>query len=377
MELLGREFSIVKDGLDPNEVVDFLETIAGSSAAAFKRLEQFSAFQTVAKTMGESIAEARQLAEHAKIQARVEAQREKAQAREEVKQQVASMLDRAKKSCTASIEDTCSVLLEAITKAQEIEETAFEKAKEMVAINLAEIHQTVQDAVESPHRQVDSGQEQSADKSSGPLAESADITSADEVQQTEPEEQPSIDLTNLQESLTSLQESLTSLHESKSALEHTQVVQPSDSETEEDQGPTDVETTDSEPEDGSDHLYSGDVTVTIPEGAEESWMREFRRRILKTPGMRIRGESGVDEKTTTVSLSLDEPAPLLLTLQELPNVSRVIEGQNGGEPSEKPRLRLWPRVSRNSRQTTITIELDNNAPDQSSQTSDDRVVSAA
>ena len=58
VKLLGREFSIVEDGLDPKEVLAFLEASAGSSEAAFKHLEQFSAFQSVARTMEESIREA-------------------------------------------------------------------------------------------------------------------------------------------------------------------------------------------------------------------------------------------------------------------------------------------------------------------------------
>ena len=84
IELLGREFRIVKDGLDPKEVMEFLEASAGSSEAAFKHLEQFSAVQSVARTMEESISEARQFTEQAKAKAKIEADRERAKATAEI-----------------------------------------------------------------------------------------------------------------------------------------------------------------------------------------------------------------------------------------------------------------------------------------------------
>ncbi len=34
IEVLGREFTVVREGLDPGEVIDFLEAVAGSSEAA-------------------------------------------------------------------------------------------------------------------------------------------------------------------------------------------------------------------------------------------------------------------------------------------------------------------------------------------------------
>ena len=83
MELLGREFRTAEKGLDPNEVIEFLKAVTGSSEDAFQRLEQFSALQTAAKTMEESISQARRLAEYARKQAESEAQQKKTQAVEE------------------------------------------------------------------------------------------------------------------------------------------------------------------------------------------------------------------------------------------------------------------------------------------------------
>ena len=77
VELFGREFRIVEKGLDPEEVIDYLENATGASDAAFKQLEQFSAIQAVAKTIDESVAQAKRLAEHARAQAEAEAQQAK------------------------------------------------------------------------------------------------------------------------------------------------------------------------------------------------------------------------------------------------------------------------------------------------------------
>ena len=139
IELLGREFSVVKDGLDPKEVIEFLEASAGSSEAAFKHLEQFSAFQSVARTMEESISEARQMAEQAKAKARIEVDRERAKAIVEVQQQSSAILDETMRSCMASVEGIHSVILDAVAKTEEIQHEAFKKTREMVATNIAGI----------------------------------------------------------------------------------------------------------------------------------------------------------------------------------------------------------------------------------------------
>jgi len=78
------------------------------------------------------------------MQAREEAQREKARANEEMRRHVTAVLDHSKESRIVSTDGTYPVLLGAIMKAQEIETTALEKAKEMVYVNLAGVNQSVQ-----------------------------------------------------------------------------------------------------------------------------------------------------------------------------------------------------------------------------------------
>ncbi|UCB42011.1 MAG: hypothetical protein JSV77_05915 [Dehalococcoidales bacterium] len=366
IELLGREFSIVKDGLDPEEVANFLETTAGSSEAAFKRLNQFTAFQSVAKTMEESIQEARQLAEHAKAQAKLEVQRERTKATEEVRQQVSAILDQTTRSCVASVDDIHSVLLEAIARTEEIQREAFQRTREMVATNLAEIHQNIQDAVDGNNYQVDSGIEVREEVSELPVevADTIDTADESEIEDAESEEEPAFDLANLQESLMSLEASLSNLSESKNAFEQTPEITTAVLEESDEQELDDVEdgeedSVESENDSLLDtiHPYSGEVTVEITGGAEESWMQELRQRMSDIPGARIRAESGVDEKTTMVSLSLDEPIKLFPILLSLPRVNRVIPGRLNGGSADKTKLRLWPKAKKNSQQNTITVEL--------------------
>ncbi|HEY32824.1 MAG TPA: hypothetical protein G4O10_06930 [Dehalococcoidia bacterium] len=386
IELLGREFHIVKDGLDPEEVADFLETTAGSSEAAFKRLNQFSAFQSVAKSMEESILEARQLAEHAKAQARVEADRERTKATEEIRQRVSAILDQTQNSCIASVDGIHAVLLEAVTRTEEIQREALRKAKAMIATNLAEIHQDIQDAVDGNGHHVDPGTEVREEVSELPTDSDDAIENSDdsEIEDVDPDEEPAFNLANLQESLMSLEASLSNLNESKNAFEQTpEMPTPvlEEDEEESDDVEDDVED-DAESESDSQldtvHPYSGEVTVEITGGAEESWMQDLRQRMNDIPGARIRAESGVDERTTMVSLSLSEPVKLFPILLSLPRVNRVIPGRLNGGSADKGKLRLWPKSNKNSQQNTITVELNGNGPTNPSMVeSEDDMIAAS
>ena len=394
IELLGREFSVVKDGLDPKEVIEFLEASAGSSEAAFKHLEQFSAFQSVARTMEESISEARQMAEQAKAKARIEVDRERAKAIVEVQQQSSAILDETMRSCMASVEGIHSVILDAVAKTEEIQHEAFKKTREMVATNIAGIQRNMQAIVDGQYHKVESDVEVTEDAPELPTE--PDTIVFDEVKDEEADEEPVFDMTNLQESLMSLELSMSNLNESKHSLEPTletqvqvlekdeekevgeveEVEQEEVGEVEEEEQPADTESRDDDLRDNV-RQYSGEVTVQITGGAEESWMQELRKRMLDLPGARIRAESGVDEKTTMVSLSLDEPVRLFPILLSLPKVNRVVPGRlNGGKEGTK--LRLWPKSHKNSTQNTITVELYSNGNTQSAMAeSEDEPIAAS
>jgi hypothetical protein len=391
VELLGRQFHIVRDGLDPEEVITFLETIAGSSEAAFKRLEQFTAFQSVAKTMEESILEARELAERAKEQARIEAQSERTMVIEEARQQMSSILEQTQNSCLTSVDAVHGALLEAVTRTEEVQREALNRAKSMIASSLAEIHQNIQGvmhgnysqagpAIEA-HEQVPDlsiepaeaieAQEEVPDLSIEP-AETADKTDESETEDVEPEEEPAFDLATLQKSLLSLEASMSNLNESKNAfgqnpetpiavLDEEDEQEADKGDKEENEGEDDVEEGRDSPSDSDTaHAYSGEVTVEISGGAEETWMDELRQRMHDIPGARIRAESGMDERTSMVRLSLNEPVRLLPILLALPRVNRVMPGRLNGGSSDKKGLKLWSKANKGSKQNTITIELNGN-----------------
>ncbi|HEY41346.1 MAG TPA: ATP synthase F0 subunit B [Dehalococcoidia bacterium] len=395
IEMLGREFSIVKDGLDPKEVVEFLEASTGSSEAAFKHLEQFSAFQSVARAMEKSIEEAKQMAEQAKAKAKLEADRVRAEATAEVQQQSSAILDQTMRSCITSVEGVHSVILEAVASTEKTLQTAFMKTREMVATSMAEIQQNIQTIMDGQYPRMEPETEvtevtEVIEDVPELSVESTDVITFDDVEEEEADKEPVFDLANLQESLMSLEMSLSNLHESKSVLKPTLETQVNVLEREEEEETEEVEEEEEEDEaeevegeveeeeqsavmeshdEGSPDTvreYSGNVTVQIVGGAEESWMQELRKRMLNLPGARIRAESGVDEKTTMVSLTLGEPVRLFPILLSLPKVSRVVPGRlNGGKDGK---LRLWPKSHKNSAKNTITVELHTNGRTQSALT---------
>jgi hypothetical protein len=383
IEMLGREFSIVKDGLDPKEVMEFLEASAGSSEDAFRHLEQFSAFQAVARTMEESIVEARKLAEQAKAKAKLEAEHVRAEAAAEVRQQSSAILDQTMRSCITSVEGVHSVILDAVASTERILQTAFRKTREMVATSMAEIQQNIQSIMDGqyPHVEQETEVTEATEDVTELPVESDDVIAFNDFEEEEADKEPVFDLANLQESLMSLEVSLSNLHQSKSALEPTLETQVNVLEKEEEEETEEIEEEEDETweaeEEGKAAVmdnhdegtqdavreYSGDVTVQIVGGAEESWMQELRKRMLSLPGARIRAESGVDEKTTMVSLSLGEPVSLFPILLSLPKVIRVVPGRlNGGKGGK---MRLWPKSHKNSSKNTITVELHNNGRTQS------------
>ena len=136
-EMLGRKFHIVQNGLDANEVTEYLEGEVGSSDGVFRQLEQFAALQAAAKTIDDAIKQARDLAEYAKVKATEEAERRKAQAIEDGKEITAKIINEAGKSVLAYFDNASSIMMEAMNE-------TFEKAKEQVAGNRAKMREQIE-----------------------------------------------------------------------------------------------------------------------------------------------------------------------------------------------------------------------------------------
>ena len=355
MEIMGKEFRVVNNGLDPEEVIEFLKTATGSSDDAFQRLEQFSALQTVAKTMEESIAQAKRLAENAKKQALEEARQEKDRTIREAREQARVMIDGARKSCTALIDDVRSVLSTSIDK-------AFEQARETISNNLKDLDVNVPKASASQKSPADVVNEKVDAEPSVSSTDSSDDTNTDDEEEGESDDDSALDLADLQRSLMDLESSLTSLHDSRNGAESESEPQPTsqspDRDTESKDESPDTEVTDDEPDNENSHQYSGEVVVEIPAGADEAWMQELRQRAHELPGVHIRAESGMNDKTTAVTLSLEEPVELLPMLREMPKVSRVVDDGAKEDSSGKSRFNLLQKVPKKQKQTAITVELD-------------------
>jgi len=372
-EMLKREFRVVKSGLDPDDVLAYIETIAGSSEAALKRLEQFSSLQKLSLSMEAMVAEANQLAEHIRAQTRLEAEAEKHQIIEEAKHQAEEMLEQSRKMCLATSEGIKSALLEARTKAREIEDTGFQKAEEIAVMNMEAMQQEIRNIVEGRHdlnsedmpvtnveamqqdihniveagcRRLNSVFEESTEESpTSPQIEAVD-TSDEEVQETVPATGQVLDPAKLQESNTP---------------HNILGIQLTEFEAEEEREPVGVQLQVAAPEKGDSHLYNGEATLVIPQGARQSWMRQLRQRLLSIPGLCINLEVGSDIRGTMMTLSLDEPVALTSLLLEMPNVKDVMESQSGHEALDGVVLRQRHRAPSNLKRPMLTLALEEDA----------------
>ncbi len=377
MEIMGKEFRIIDNGLDPDEVIEFLKTAVGSSEDSFQRLEQFSALQAATRAMDESITRARQLAEAAKKQAEEEAQQERERTLKEAQERAKEMVDQAKNNCTLLIDDVHTVLTDAISR-------SFEKAKEIVNINLEDLDNNIHHVGVLHHDQIRENRQQSDDEPSAQPVDTVEAAASDEAGEEvaeEREEEPDSDLVNLERSLSNLENSLTSLHASASMAEDAPEPQsseepeqdvenseetpeakseePSEAKMEDDSSDDESTSGDDDSEsDDEDDQYSGEVLVAIPGGADEAWMRELRKQAFQLPGARIKAESGVDDNTTVITLLLKEPTALRSVLEGLPKVEKVLEGQADNESMDKGPMKFLQKISKKSKHPMFIVELD-------------------
>ncbi|HEY31931.1 MAG TPA: hypothetical protein G4O10_02355 [Dehalococcoidia bacterium] len=164
-ELLGKKFQVVQNGLDPNEVTEYLMREVGSSDTVFRQLEQFSALQAATKTIDDAIKQARDLAEHAKVKATAEAEQRKAQAVEEGKKLAAKIINEAGTSVLAYFDNASSIMMEAMNE-------AFKKTKDQVSGDRAKTREKIEKAVGAGISQVMTDMENPAKESSDTQPES-------------------------------------------------------------------------------------------------------------------------------------------------------------------------------------------------------------
>lgn len=343
-ELLGREFRVVKNGLDPAEVMACLEEVVGSSDAVLKRLERFVSLRKLTETMEATAEATRQMSEHVKEQARKEARAEKAQVIEEARRRTQEMIEQTRMKCIAYIESTNSVLLEANTKAREMEAMAFKKAREMGAMVTEEIQQNIHNTVGIIARDVNSGAETPADEPPTSQAQAVKTPPDTEVQETVLTKERDPELVELEEALGSVLGSQTT-----------------DIGIEEERKPINIEAAAAAPKEYNFGLYSGRVTLLILGGAGKSWMQQLRDQLYNIPSIHIRLEAGSDTGGSILTLSLDEPFALASLLLEMPDVEKVVEdARDLEEPSGSMAKTFRQRLPEDPQRTTLLVVLNGN-----------------
>ena len=153
MKIMGKEFHTIRNGLDPDEVIEFLKTVVGSSGDSFKRLEQFSTIKVATKAIDESIAQARQIAEFATQQAEAEAKQQSERTLREAKEQAQKMVESAKQQAEAEAKQQSErTLREAKEQAQKMVEFATQQAEAEVK---QQSERTLREAKEQAQKIVD------------------------------------------------------------------------------------------------------------------------------------------------------------------------------------------------------------------------------
>jgi len=360
-ELLGRQFRVVKNGLDPAEVMAFLEEVVGPSDAVLRRLEHFASLQKLSETAEAMAEEARQMSVYIKERAKREAEAEKAQVIAEAQRKAQQMIDQ-----------TNAVLLEATTKAREMEEMAFKKAKEMVDITTRVMQQNIQSIAGARVQETAPAQEPVPELTNSQV-EAVEPPADARVQEIVLAQEPIPELTNSQveaveppadarvQEIVLAQEpipELTKVEESEKPLDSAPGLQTIGIGVEEERTPVNVEAHDAAPKEGNSGVYSGKVTLAIPRGAGQSWMQQLREQLCNNPGVHIGLEAGTDTGGNIMTLSLDEPIPLTSILLGMPNVERVVEGGWNGEQSSTGLASiLWQRLPEEQQRTTLTVVL--------------------
>jgi len=385
MKLVGNEFRMVKNGLDPAEVSSFIEAATGSneaalkrlehftSEAALKRLEHFTSLRRLSEMMEGMIKETQQVSEQVKEQVKQEAEDEKAQVIEVAKHKAEEMIRQTKKTCIAQIEginsvileakrragemvnqtrDSClarvegtnSILLEAATKARQMEEMALQKAKEMGDMNTEAMQKNMQDVVASVHHDLNSLFEQFTKELETSQFRIAEISSD--------VEEPVSELAEVEES---------------AAASEVPEAEPISNEIEDEEVIPIIKASPvASTEDSAATLYSGKVTLTIPRPAGMVWMSQLRQRLLNSPGVRILLQAGSDKSESILNLSLDEPIPLTSILLEMPNVERLVEkNSKTAKSSEHLSKILKHNLPKELQQTTLVIVLSRNGKSKS------------
>ncbi len=376
-QLLGRQFRMVKNGLDPAQVTAFLEENAGSSEAALERLKRYTSLQRLSETVWSMAEETRETADQIKQQAREEAEEEKARIIRESQLEAKQIVAETKARCITCVESTNSIIAEAVRKAKETLDSLLGEADSGLGNNSNVTYYSSNPAVEQVSGESPPASQHNVDGVSGNTEMQGMVRTqqSTETQQHHP----------ITEELEETADSKFSPAEMnfEKALEETEDnrLRPAEvnfekvlEEIEENQsGPAEMNFEKILEEDkpsnaaaqakdnSSYNLYIGKLTLLILGEADRLWMSELRQRLDNIAGINVLMEAGSDAAEIIMTLSLANPVALTPILLDMPYVDKVIEdehktnkssqntpgviGYNSGE--ELPETTLMVLISRN------------------------------
>ena len=385
-ELLGREFRLVKNGLDPDEVASFLELALGSSEAALKRLEYFSSLEQRSKVLEAMIAETSLLVESIKRQAEREAEVEKSRIIQDARRKANEMLALVRERCIPPIKDATSIILGAIAKAGETEQMAFQKAKETMSMGVEALQRDIQNMFEPGRGEPEPPLERFAEELSTLKVQAVDAPYNGGESETPQADEQIIDLAELlkSENLLSQIQAVdipSNGRERKTSPANEQVVdlakllggentfdcsletQLANLEFDEKKEPINMKAHATGLKGSNALMYSGEVILEIPQGIGQAWIRQLRQRLNTTPGVHIQLEAGNGKGGSMVTLLMDKPIALASILLEMPSVKEVIEGQKTAGLSDSLTYGQKHSNPGDRQQTILTLVLNKNTTD--------------
>jgi len=340
-QLLGKQFHIVKNGLDSAEVTAFLEEVTGSTDTALERLKRYTSLQRLSETVCSMAEDTRKTAEQIKEQARREAEEEKARLIKESQQEVKQIIDETKTRCVACVESTNSIIMEATKRAQETLNLLLGEVKDDLC-NINDVtYYSSNPADERVNKELPTPQHEVSGLP--PNAESQDMAQRQQSPETqqqhlitaEPEATKDHTLrpnevnfeTELEETIdNALRPAEVNLEK---ALEETKdhKLRPNEMnfEKENEDKPSNAEIRANTQDKDNYNLYTGKLTLLILGEADRLWMSELRQRLDNISGINILMEAGSDVGEIIITLSLVKPVALTPVLLDMPYVEKVIE----------------------------------------------------
>jgi F0F1-type ATP synthase membrane subunit b/b' len=356
--LLGREFPVVREGLEPTAVAAFLENVAGSSGAALQRLEHYASLQKLCASMETMVNEARQMAEHIKEQALKEAEIEKNRLLAESLRDAEAIRN---DSMRAASQTRTQAAAEAEVEKGRLLEDAKSDAIQMAAqaeLDVRQLRGKAQQELESERTRLLEAARQEAERVVAEARQGINAIRERAVAEAESEKTRLIETARTksrqlveetrQACSRGLQSAGAELSKAVSAIESSVAKPLADSPTTSPTASprpgapspttippsnTHVEVSPIKPSilvpPNGNGKSTGEVALLVPPEANLAWILQLRRRLERLSGAHIVFQGGADKAGTVVVISLGEPVSLAAELSTMPGVDKVVEDETG------------------------------------------------